>query len=149
MEGLLLSGQLCSFYSMKTLRPAFNCLTPLSDNSLGSSGHRLELGWWRSVCPGHCLSLLLIPVINTVTKRQLGGEKICLAYMSKPQSIMEGSQDRSSGKRRGLNLEEICSLSWAFSACFRTQPRTTSPEMALPTVGFAFPHQLLIKEISR
>jgi len=36
----------------------------------------------------------------------------------------------------------------ACSACFPVEPRTTSPAMVPPTVGWALPHQSLIKKIS-
>lgn len=60
------------------------------------------------------------------------------------REVRTGTQARA----EAWTLEESYSLS-AFSAWLLLQPRTPSPEVALPPVGFAFPHQLLIKEASQ
>jgi hypothetical protein len=38
-------------------------------------------------------------------------------------------------------------LPMACSACFLIEPRTTSPGLAPPTMGWALPHQSIIKKI--
>lgn len=53
--------------------------------------------------------------------------------------------DRHSSRDRWAVLF-MASLSLACSVCFLIPPRTTCPGVALPTVCWAFPHQLLTKK---
>jgi hypothetical protein len=70
-----------------------------------------------------------------------------------PQFITEGNQDRNSNRAGSWRQELMqrpwwgCLLLMACLACFLIQPRTTSPVMALPTVGWAFHYRSLIKQV--
>ena len=94
-----------------------------------------------------------IPEQNIMTKKQVGEERVCLAYTSTLLFITKESQDRNS-HRAGTWRQELmqrpwwgCLLLMACLACFLIQPRTTSPVMALPTVGWAFHYRSLIKQV--
>jgi hypothetical protein len=56
---------------------------------------------------------------------------------------LELKQDRNCC--RGVLLNGLHFM--AYSASFLVEPRTTSPEVAPPTMGWTLPHQSLIKKI--
>lgn len=101
---------------------------------------------------GFCPNLLSITVINIMTKKQLGEEKVDLAYMSQSgheegglaytsQSVHGGGKPGRSWSRdrRGTLLPGLFFI--AHSTClFFIQPRTTNPGVAPPTVGCTRPH---------
>jgi hypothetical protein len=81
-----------------------------------------------------------IPAQNITTKKQIGEERVYLAYTSALLFITKGSQDwnsnRSGSRCRGHGGMFLAGLLLlACSACFLVEPRTTSPEMAPPTMG--------------
>ena len=79
-----------------------------------------------------------------MTKKQSEEERVYSAYTSTLLFIIKGSQDRNS-HRAGTWRQELMQrpgrvlltglLPLACSACFLIEPRTTSPGMALPTMG--------------
>ena len=93
-------------------------------------------------------------VIKHHDKKQLGEERIYLAYPSTSLFIIRRSQDRTLNKaeswrwkltqRSGeipLTGSFTDLLPMACLACFLIEPRATSPEVAaLCTVGWALPH---------
>jgi hypothetical protein len=115
-------------------------VTPIPHNpgtSLSTSGFLLL--WW-----------------NAMTQKQVGEKRVHLAYTSISQSIIEGNQDRNSHgagtwKQKPIQrpwrrmLTGLLPIAW--SACFLIEPRTTSPGMAPPTMGWALPHQSVIKKM--
>ena len=89
-------------------------------------------------------------------QKQVGEERVYLAYTSILLFSPEGSQDRKSYRagtwgrswyrgRGGVLFTDL--LIMACSACFLTEPRTTSPGMAPPAMGWTLPHQSLIKKM--
>lgn len=54
--------------------------------------------------------VFFFPVINAMTKSNLGKGKVYLAYMIQSQPIIEGSQDRNLSGSRDRNVEGGCSL---------------------------------------
>jgi hypothetical protein len=54
------------------------------------------------------------------------------------RSLLSQGWNRSRG-HGGILFTGLLSMT-----CFHIQPRTTCPEMALPTMGWALPHQSLI-----
>jgi hypothetical protein len=107
---------------------------------LGSCLYLSQLGvlvlWWntmtKATCrvkgvfnPQHCSSLKEVGT-GTHTGQEPGGRSWC----------------RSHG---GMLLTGL--LIMACSACFLIEPRTTSPRMASPTMGWALPNQSLIKKM--
>jgi hypothetical protein len=80
---------------------------------------------------------------------------LCPVHIS--QSTTKASQDRKSMElRRNLEVgtEAEAIDGWAFdlflmacSACFLLDPRTTCHGRAPPTVGWALPHQSLVKNV--
>ena len=85
-----------------------------------------------------------------MTKKQLGGGK-CLfgLYLHSTVHIRIGTQTRQKAGGRswcrshgGVLLTGL--LLEPYSACFLIEPRPTKPGMALPTMGLAHPHQILI-----
>lgn len=92
-----------------------------------------------------------------MTKKQVGEERVYLAYTSILLLIINEARtgthteqepgDRSwSRGHGGLLLPGL--LFMPCSACFLTEPRTTSPGMVSPTVGWALSHKLLIKRMT-
>jgi hypothetical protein len=91
-----------------------------------------------------------------MTKRQAEEKRVYLAHTSTSLFITEGHQDRNS-HRAGIWRQELMQRSWrvlltgllpmACSGCVFTEPRTTSPGVAPPTMGSALPHQSLIKKM--
>ena len=103
------------------------------------------------------LSLDLWVRLNTMTKKQVGEEKVYLAYTSTLLFITEGSQDRNSN-RAGTWRQELmegpcrgtCFLAcspWPAQSALLTEPRTTSPGMPSLIMGRVFPHQSQIKKM--
>jgi hypothetical protein len=64
-----------------------------------------------------------------MTKKQVGKERVYLAYTSVSLFIMEGSQDREL-MQRPLKGAAYWLASHGLSACFLIEPKTTSSEMA-------------------
>ena len=80
-------------------------------------------------------------------QKQVGEERAYLAYTSISLFIIEGGQDRNSNMAGTWRQKLKGLLLVACSACFLTEPRTTSPELAPPTIEEPFPHQLLGKKM--
>ena len=87
-----------------------------------------------------------------MTKKQVGEERVYLAYTNSCNSSLkevrtgtQTGQESADGSHGGVLL--IGFLSMACSACFLTEPRTTSPGMAPQTIGWALPTQSLIKKM--
>jgi hypothetical protein len=80
-----------------------------------------------------------IPAQTVMTKKQVGEERVYLAYTSIllfiTKEVRTGTQ---AGQEAGADAEamEGCSL-LACSACSLIEPKTTSPEMAPPTRGLS------------
>jgi hypothetical protein len=100
----------------------------------------------------HCLSQGFYSCTNIMTKKQVGEERVYSAYNSILLFITKGSQDWNSsrsGSRRwcrghgGMFFTGLPHL--ACSACSLIEPKTTSPEMVLPTG--AFPPWSLIEKM--
>ena len=85
-----------------------------------------------------CLSQGFYSCTNIMTKKQVGEERVYLAYSSALLFIMKGSQDWNSsrsGSRSwwgGMVFTGLLPL--ACSACSLTEPKSTNPEMAPPTM---------------
>jgi hypothetical protein len=85
-------------------------------------------------------------------KKQVVEKKVYSAYTSTLLFITKGSHDRNSN-RAGTWRQELMQRPWrvlltgflplACSACFLIEPRTTSPWMAPPTMGWILPHILI------
>jgi hypothetical protein len=82
-------------------------------------------------------------------------ERIYLAYMSILLFIIKENQGRNSN-RAGTWRQELMqrpqrgAAYWLAPHCLLSlliEPKTTSPGMALPIMGCALPHQLLIKKM--
>lgn len=87
--------------------------------------------------------MLSVAMINTVTKNNLGEERVYLSCIPKSQSVIQRNQCRNLGAGTEVEtMEELCLL--ACSVCFSVQPRTTCPAVALPTGGWDLPYQSLI-----
>ena len=83
-------------------------------------------------------SFLSNAIMNTMTKKQLGEERVYLTYVSGSQSITEGSQGRNSSWSRGKNHRRMphwFAFSLVFS-CLAYISQAYLPRMALPTVTF-------------
>jgi hypothetical protein len=86
-----------------------------------------------------CLSQGFYSCTNTMTKKQVGEEKVYSAYTSIllfiTKEVRTGTQ---AGQEAGADAEamEGCSL-LACSACSLIEPKTTSPEMVPPTRGLS------------
>jgi hypothetical protein len=97
-----------------------------------------------------------IPAQNTMNKKQVGEERVYSAYTSTLLVITKGSQDWNSD-RAGTWRQELMQRPWrvlltgllplACSACCLIEPKTTSPGMAPPTLGWALPPWSLIEEM--
>jgi hypothetical protein len=92
-----------------------------------------------------------IPGQNIMTKMQVGEERVYSAYTSTLLFITKGSQDRNSSRSgsrswcRGHGEMLFTGLlPLACLACSLIEPKTTSPEMVLPTRGL-FPWSLIEK----
>jgi hypothetical protein len=97
-----------------------------------------------------------VAMMNHRDQKQVGEEKVYLAHTSTSLFIIEGSQHKNSHRVGTWKLELIESSAYwlltglllvACSACFLIEPRTTSPGMAPPTMGWALPHQTLIMKM--
>ena len=86
-----------------------------------------------------------------MTKSQLGREELIWLTLSMKEASTGTQRRQEPGGRSwcrshgGLLLPGL--LSMACSACLLIEPRTTSPGMAPPTMGWALPHWSLIEEI--
>lgn len=83
-------------------------------------------------------------------QKWLGEERVYFPFTSRHQFITERSQGRNSSragawKRELKAIEEGCLL--ACSVCFIIYTRTICPGVVPPTVGWAFPHQSIIKKM--
>jgi hypothetical protein len=91
-----------------------------------------------------CLSQGFYSCTNIMTKKQVGEERVYLAYTSILLFITKGSQDWNSsrsgsrswcGGHGGIFFTGLPHL--ACSACSLIEPKTTSPEMVPPTKGLS------------
>jgi len=90
------------------------------------------------------------------SKKQVGEERVYSAFASPVLFIVKGSQDKNPS-RVGTWRRELCRdqggvlltglFLLACSARFLREPRTTSPEMPPPTIGWALPHWSLIEKV--
>jgi hypothetical protein len=89
-------------------------------------------------------------------QKQVGEEKVYLAYTCTLQPIIEGTGQELKQSRNleaGVDAEAMegccllaCLLLIACSLCFLIELRTTNPGVTLPPMGWALlPHQLLRK----
>jgi hypothetical protein len=92
----------------------------------------------------NCLSQGFYSCTNTMTKKQVGEERVYSAYISTLLFITKGCQDWNSSRsgskswRRGHGGMFFTGLlSLACSACSLIEPKTTSPEMVPPTRGLS------------
>jgi hypothetical protein len=83
-----------------------------------------------------------------MTKNQVAEDRVYSAYTSTMLFITKGSQDRNS-YRAGTWRQELMQRPWrvCLLACFLIEPRTTSPGMAPPTMGWALLPGLLIEKM--
>ena len=86
------------------------------------------------------LARVLLRQSNTVTKMQVGEERVYLAYTSVLLFIIKGSQGKDSN-RAGTWRQELMQRPWrsaahglAFSACFLVVSRINNPGMEPPTM---------------
>ena len=89
-----------------------------------------------------------------MTKKQVGEERVYSAYTSTLLFITKGSQDwnsHRSGSRSWCRGHGRMLLTGLFpqpcSACFLIEPKTTSPGMAPPTMGWALPIWSLVEKM--
>jgi hypothetical protein len=110
------------------------------------SFHQVQI-WWSlrlssvvSDCPSHGF----YSCTNIMTKKQVGEERVYLAYTSILLFITKGSQDWNSSRsgsrswcrgHGGMFFTGLPHL--ACSACSLIEPKTTSPEMVPPTKGLS------------
>lgn len=93
-----------------------------------------------------CVAMLI-----TMSKKQLGGEQICLAYNI--ETIMDGSHGRNSLGTGAKMMKECCPLAYSPRPAqlvffFLIHLKTTWLErVALPKMGCILPQQPLIKKM--
>jgi hypothetical protein len=78
----------------------------------------------------------------------LFGLHVQLSRREVRQELKQGRQLEAGADAEAVG--ECCLLAcspMACSFCSLIEPRTTSPEMATPTVGWALPHQSLTKKV--
>ena len=85
-----------------------------------------------------------------MTKKQVGEERVYVAYTSALLFITEGSQDRNSN-RAGTWRQELMQRSWRNAAYWLAhhdllkllyyRTRASAQKMTPPTTGWALPHQ--------
>ena len=94
---------------------------------------------------------------NTMTKKQVGEERVYLTYTCTSLFIIQRSQDRNSnraGTWRQASMQRLwkgtsyCLVPHGFLSCFLIEATTTSPGMAPPRVDWGLLHWLLIKKVS-
>jgi hypothetical protein len=78
-----------------------------------------------------------------MTRKQVGEERVYSAYTSTLLFIIKGSQDRNS-HRAGTWRQELMQRPWRDAAYWLAsllsyKPRTISPGMAPPTMGWVLP----------
>jgi hypothetical protein len=92
----------------------------------------------------HCLSHGFYSCTNIMTKKQVGEERVYLAYTSILLFITKGSQDWNSSRsgsrswcrgHGGMFFTGLLPL--ACSACSLIEPKISSPEMVPPTRGLS------------
>jgi hypothetical protein len=87
---------------------------------------------------------------NIMTKSNMGRK----AFPHTVSHQKQWGQELQQGRNLDTDAEamgECCFLAfstWLCSACFLMEPRTTSPEMAPPSMGWIFSHELLIKKMA-
>jgi len=101
-----------------------------------------------------CLSQGFYSCTNIMTKKQVGEERVYAAHTCTLLFITKGSQDWNSrkagssswcGGHGGMLLTDWFPL--ACSACSLIELKTTSPEMAPPTMGWVLPPWSLVEKM--
>ena len=114
------------------------------------------LGSYLGVTLISTCSVLLLLWWNTPIKATWGGKGLFglhfhITVHHQRKSGQELKQDRNLETGADAESVEGCDLTGlllaACSACFLVEPKTTSPRMASPTMGQAFPHPTSIKKM--
>jgi hypothetical protein len=105
----------------------FNSLNPKAETKKGSFN-------------SSCLSQDFYSCTNIMTKKPVGEERVYLAYTFHRAVNHQRKSGTQAGQEAGADAEamEGCCL-LACSACFLIEPKTTSPEMAPPTMNWTSP----------